>query len=99
MSIGPLAALVLWGGGVFSSLAAANPAVARRPAAVAPASTAAAAPVPAASAPAAGLDVKAVTAEVQRRYDTAADFRAHFSQTLTSAALGRKTSSSGTVAF
>ena len=40
-----------------------------------------------------------MTTEVQRRYDTAADFRAHFSQTLTSAALGRKTSSSGEVAF
>jgi outer membrane lipoprotein carrier protein len=91
MSIGPLAALVLWGGGMFSSLAAANPAT-RSPAAVAPTSTAT-------SAPAAALDVKVVTAEVQRRYDTAADFRAHFSQTLTSAALGRKTSSSGTVAF
>src|SRR3982751_3539636 len=94
MSIGPLAALVLWGGALFPLPAAAHPAVSGRPVAVAPAPAAAAA-----SAPPAGLDVKTVTAEVQRRYDTAADFRAHFSQTLTSAALGRKTSSSGTVAF
>jgi outer membrane lipoprotein carrier protein len=45
------------------------------------------------------LEVKAVTAEVQKRYDGASDFRARFSQTLTSAAMGRKTSSSGEVAF
>ena len=51
------------------------------------------------AAPQARLDVKAVTAEVQRRYDAASDFRARFSQTLTSAALGRKTSSSGEVMF
>jgi len=40
-----------------------------------------------------------VVAEVQKRYDGAADFRARFTQTLTSAALGRKTSSSGEVTF
>ena len=51
------------------------------------------------AAPAARLDVKAVTAEVQKRYDGAADFRARFSQTLTSAAMGRKTNSSGEVTF
>lgn len=45
------------------------------------------------------LEVKAVVAEVQKRYDGASDFRARFSQTLTSAAMGRKTSSSGEVAF
>jgi outer membrane lipoprotein carrier protein len=45
------------------------------------------------------LDVKAVVAEVQKRYDNAADFRARFTQTLTSAAMGRKTSSSGEVMF
>ena len=45
------------------------------------------------------LDVKAVVAEVQKRYDAAADFRARFTQTLTSAALGRKTNSSGEVTF
>src|SRR6188508_1720319 len=44
-------------------------------------------------------DVKAVVAEVQKRYDAAADFRARFTQTLTSAAMGRKTSSSGEVMF
>ena len=50
-------------------------------------------------APAGHLDAKAVTAEVQKRYDGAADFRARFTQTLTSAALGRKTNSSGEVTF
>jgi outer membrane lipoprotein-sorting protein len=45
------------------------------------------------------MDVKAVVAEVQKRYDSAADFRARFTQTLTSAAMGRKTSSSGEVMF
>ena len=59
----------------------------------------AAPPAPAASAASARLDVKAVVAEVQKRYDGASDFRARFSQTLTSAAMGRKTSSSGEVAF
>jgi outer membrane lipoprotein carrier protein len=51
------------------------------------------------TAPAARLDLKAVVSEVQHRYDGAADFRARFSQTLTSAGLGRKTSSSGEVTF
>jgi outer membrane lipoprotein carrier protein len=50
-------------------------------------------------APHARLDVKAVVAEVQKRYDGAADFRARFTQTLTSAALGRKTNSAGEVMF
>jgi outer membrane lipoprotein carrier protein len=36
---------------------------------------------------------------VQKRYDGAADFRARFTQTLTSAALGRKTNSAGEVMF
>jgi outer membrane lipoprotein carrier protein len=49
--------------------------------------------------PGARLDVKAVVAEVQKRYDGAADFRARFTQTLTSAALGRKTNSAGEVMF
>jgi outer membrane lipoprotein carrier protein len=53
----------------------------------------------AAPAEAGRLDVKGVTAEVQKRYDGAADFKARFSQTLTSAAMGRKTSSSGEVTF
>jgi outer membrane lipoprotein carrier protein len=57
------------------------------------------APAPAAAAPTARLDVKAVVAEVQKRYDGAADFRARFTQTLTSAALSRKTNSSGEVTF
>src|SRR3954447_16025575 len=49
--------------------------------------------------PGARLDVKAVVAEVQKRYDGAADFRARFTQTLTSASMGRKTNSSGEVTF
>ena len=51
------------------------------------------------AAAAARLDVKAVVAEVQKRYDGAADFRARFTQTLTSAAMGRKTNSAGEVMF
>jgi outer membrane lipoprotein carrier protein len=57
---------------------------------------------PAAAPPAAGgarLDVKAVVAEVQKRYDGAADFRARFTQTMTSSAMGRKTNSAGEVMF
>jgi outer membrane lipoprotein carrier protein len=50
-------------------------------------------------APAARLDLEAVVDRVQRRYDATADFRARFTQTLTSAAMGRKTNSSGTVMF
>ena len=61
---------------------------------------AAAAPPPAAPAAApARLELKAVVSEVQKRYDGASDFRSRFSQTLTSVAMGRKTSSSGEVAF
>jgi outer membrane lipoprotein carrier protein len=62
--------------------------------------TMAQAPAPAPAPPAsARLDVKAVVAEVQKRYDGAADFRARFTQTLTSTALGRKTNSAGEVMF
>jgi outer membrane lipoprotein carrier protein len=59
----------------------------------------AAAPAPAVTPAAARLDVKTVVAEVQKRYDGAADFRARFTQTLNSAALARKTNSSGEVMF
>ena len=45
------------------------------------------------------LDVKTVVAEVQKRYDGAADFRARFTQTMTSPAIGRKTNSAGEVMF
>jgi len=45
------------------------------------------------------LDVTTVVDKVQHRYDTAADFRARFTQTLTSTALGRKTNSAGVVMF
>jgi outer membrane lipoprotein carrier protein len=90
MNIGPLTALLLAGGGVFRMPTAAVPAAAPKPQAVALATAPGAAGT---------LDVKAVTAEVQKRYDAAADFRARFSQTLTSTALGRKTISSGEVAF
>ena len=61
--------------------------------------TATAAPPGTAAAAAPRMEVKAVVAEVQKRYDSAADFRARFTQTLTSAAMGRKTSSSGEVMF
>lgn len=50
-------------------------------------------------APAARLDLGAVVDKVQRRYDSATDFRARFTQTLTSAAMGRKTNSAGAVMF
>jgi outer membrane lipoprotein carrier protein len=93
MNIGLLAALVLAGGGVFRIPPAAVPAAAPKPAATLAATT------PAAGGPGAAPDLKTITGEVQRRYDAATDFRARFSQTLTSAALGRKTISSGEVAF
>ena len=57
------------------------------------------APAPPPAAPGPRLDVKAVVAEVQKRYDGAADFRARFTQTLTSAAMNRKTNSAGEVMF
>ena len=55
----------------------------------------------AAAPPGAGshLDVAAVVAKVQKRYDDAADFKARFTQSLTSPALKRTTSSSGQVTF
>jgi outer membrane lipoprotein carrier protein len=59
-------------------------------------------PAPAApAAPGAGshLDVAAVVAKVQKRYDEAADFKARFTQTLTSTAMKRTTNSSGQVTF
>jgi outer membrane lipoprotein carrier protein len=52
--------------------------------------------------PAAGpsrLELAAVVDKVQKRYDGAADFRARFTQTLTSVAMGRKTNSAGAVMF
>lgn len=52
-----------------------------------------------AAGPSAKLDVGAVVEKVQRRYDGATDFRARFTQTLTSAAMGRKTNSAGAVMF
>jgi outer membrane lipoprotein carrier protein len=57
------------------------------------------APAPPPPAGAARPDVKTIVAEVQKRYDGAADFKARFTQTLTSAALNRKTNSSGEVTF
>ena len=55
----------------------------------------------AAAPPGAGshLDVAAVVAKVQKRYDEASDFKARFAQTLTSTALKRTTNSSGQVTF
>src|SRR5258708_13898868 len=55
----------------------------------------AAAVSPAASAP--RMDVKAVVERVQKRYDSAADFRARFTQTLTNTTFNRKTTSTGEV--
>ena len=58
------------------------------------------APAPAPEPPAgARLDVAAVVAKVQKTYDNAADFKARFTQTLTSAALKRTTNSAGQVTF
>jgi outer membrane lipoprotein carrier protein len=54
-------------------------------------------PAPAASSP--RLPLEAVVDKVQKRYDAATDFRARFTQTLTSTAMGRKTNSAGTVMF
>lgn len=54
-------------------------------------------PPPAAPLAAKRLDLKDVVDRVQKRYDAAADFRANFSQTLSNAATGRKTASSGEV--
>jgi outer membrane lipoprotein carrier protein len=45
------------------------------------------------------LDVNTVVEKVQHRYDAATDFRARFTQTLTSATMGRKTNSAGAVMF
>jgi outer membrane lipoprotein carrier protein len=58
-------------------------------------------PARAAAAPAmragARLELRAVIDRVQKRYDGAADFRAHFSQTLTNPTFKRKTASAGEV--
>src|ERR1700747_507972 len=43
------------------------------------------------------LGVKDVVERVQKRYDSAGDFRAHFVQTLTNATFKRKTTSAGEV--
>jgi outer membrane lipoprotein carrier protein len=54
---------------------------------------------PASPPPPAGgrLELRSVVDRVQRRYDTASDFRAHFSQTLTNATFKRKSTLSGEV--
>lgn len=57
----------------------------------------AAAAEPAAASVGPRLPLKEVVERVQRRYDSARDFRARFNQTLTNAAFGRKTSSTGEV--
>jgi outer membrane lipoprotein carrier protein len=53
-------------------------------------------PTPTANA-GARLPLKDVVERIQKRYDAAKDFRARFTQTLTNAAFGRKSSSSGEV--
>ncbi len=57
----------------------------------------AAATAPAAAAAVPRMDIRAVVERVQKRYDTAQDFRAVFSQTLTNVAYNRTSSSSGEV--
>jgi outer membrane lipoprotein carrier protein len=54
---------------------------------------------PAGGAPGGGarLPLGAVVERIQKRYDTASDFRAHFSQTLTNPTFNRKSTSSGEV--
>src|SRR4051794_39240662 len=64
-----------------------------------PAASALAAPAPGVAPAAARLPVKEVVDHVQKRYDAAKDFRARFNQTLTNAAFGRKSSSTGEVLF
>jgi outer membrane lipoprotein carrier protein len=51
----------------------------------------------ASAAPGVRLEVRAVVERVQKRYDGASDFRAHFSQTLTNPTFKRKSSLSGEV--
>ena len=57
----------------------------------------ASAPAAAAAAGGTRLDVHVVVERVQRRYDAATDFRAHFSQTLTNPTFKRKSALSGEV--
>jgi outer membrane lipoprotein carrier protein len=54
-------------------------------------------PAPAPASAPARLPLKDVVERIQKRYDGAKDFRARFTQTLTNAAFGRKSSSSGEV--
>ncbi len=51
------------------------------------------------AAPSPRLSLDALVDKVQKRYDGANDFRARFTQTLTSTAMGRKTNSAGGVMF
>jgi outer membrane lipoprotein carrier protein len=79
---------------VLAAVFAASVAVAPVPPAPGPAK-----PTPAAAAATtpARLPLKDVVERIQKRYDGAKDFRAHFTQTLTNATFGRKSSSSGEV--
>ena len=63
--------------------------------AITPAAPTAAAAPPVPAVP--RLELRAVVERVQKRYDGASDFRAHFSQTLTNLTFKRKTSSAGEV--
>jgi outer membrane lipoprotein carrier protein len=54
-------------------------------------------PAPTSAARGARLELQAVVERVQKRYDAASDFRAHFSQTLTNPTFKRKSSLSGEV--
>ncbi len=53
--------------------------------------------VPAPAAPAGRLELRAVVDRMQKRYEQASDFHAHFSQALTNPTFGRTTVSSGEV--
>jgi outer membrane lipoprotein carrier protein len=92
-------------------LAAAPTPAASKPAPVGAAATKPATPAPAAAAPAvkapapAGKvaegppDLRTVLERMQKRYDEAKDFRAHFSQNYLRGTMGRSTLSTGTLAF
>jgi outer membrane lipoprotein carrier protein len=64
---------------------------------LAPLAARADAPATTAGPSASRLPLKEIVERVQKRYDAAKDFRARFNQTLTNAAFGRKTSSTGEV--
>jgi outer membrane lipoprotein carrier protein len=81
-----------------ASVASAQPAAPAKPAAPPPAKAAPAAATPAAPAPT-RLPLATVIEKMQKNYDQAKDFRAHFSQKYTNVAFNRTKVSSGEVTF